>query len=90
MGLSLSAGYVFFVMGMSRGVSPVSAAIVSNIEPVLNPLWVLLALGERPGLLTVIGALFVLCAVTGYSLMTSGRFGKKSLPPVEEGLEIEN
>jgi drug/metabolite transporter (DMT)-like permease len=34
------------------------------IEPILNPIWVLLALGERPGPLSLLGGVIVLAAVT--------------------------
>jgi hypothetical protein len=34
------------------------------IEPILNPIWVLLVLGERPGPLSLLGGVVVLSAVT--------------------------
>ena len=37
LGVALTLGYLFFSIGMRRGVPPVTAAIVSNIEPILNP-----------------------------------------------------
>lgn len=67
MGLGLAGGYIFISKGM-KTVSPLSAAITSNIEPVLNPIWVFIFLGEAPGLLAIIGALVVLSTVTLYSL----------------------
>jgi drug/metabolite transporter (DMT)-like permease len=33
------------------------------IEPILNPLWVLIAIGERPAPLALVGAAIVLSAV---------------------------
>lgn len=67
MGLGLSGGYIFISKGM-KTVSPLSAAITSNIEPVLNPLWVFIFLGEAPGILAIVGAVIVLGTVTWYSL----------------------
>lgn len=67
MGLGLAGGYIFISKGM-KTVSPLSAAITSNIEPVLNPIWVFIFLGEAPGVLAIIGALVVLSTVTLYSL----------------------
>lgn len=49
MGACLTLGYLFFSAGMRQGVSPVTAAIVSNIEPILNPTWCFLFLGKTPG-----------------------------------------
>ena len=68
MGLCLGLGYVFFALGMKAKLSPTIAAIVANIEPVLNPMWVLIFLGEGPGTLSFFGAAVVLITVTVYSL----------------------
>lgn len=84
MGLSLSAGYLLFSQGMRLGVSPVTAAIVSNVEPVLNPLWVYLAMGEQPGPFTLLGAALVLLSVTLYSVLKgrqAQKASKKALNP---------
>lgn len=67
LGACLASGYIFITLGM-RTVSPVSAALMSNIEPVLNPLWVFLFLGETPGWVAILGAIVVLSTVTWYSL----------------------
>jgi drug/metabolite transporter (DMT)-like permease len=37
--------------------------LIPLIEPVLNPVWVMLALGERPGPWAIAGAALVLGAV---------------------------
>ena len=68
MGVTLGLGYLFFALGMRRGVAPAAAAVVSNIEPVLNPTWVFLFCGEAPGALSILGAALVLITVTAYSL----------------------
>ena len=70
MGLGLAGGYIFISMGMKYA-SPLSAAITANIEPVLNPLWVFIFLGEAPGITAIIGAVIVLTSVTLYSLPES-------------------
>ena len=57
---------------MKRGVPPVTAAIVSNIEPILNPV-VLPLSREFPGVLSIIGALIVLTAVTAYTILSLPR-----------------
>ena len=70
LGAALTLGYLFFSIGMRRGVPPVTAAIVSNIEPILNPTWCFLFLGEFPRVLSIIGALIVLTAVTAYTILS--------------------
>ena len=71
MGLCLGLGYLCFALGMRSQLSPTVAAIVANIEPVLNPMWVLIFLGEGPGMLSFIGAAVVLVTVTVYSLRSA-------------------
>ena len=73
LGVALTLGYLFFSLGMKRGVPPVTAAIVSNIEPILNPTWCFLFLGEFPGVLSIVGALIVLTAVTAYTILSLPR-----------------
>ena len=67
LGLCLAGGYFFISLAMGR-VSPVSAALLANLEPILNPVWVFLFVGEVPSLLTVLGAVVVITAVTVYSI----------------------
>lgn len=72
MGLSLGFGYLFFAYGI-RETGPVTAAILSNVEPVLNPVWVFLFYRENPGIYSIIGALVVLATVTVYTCVTAKR-----------------
>lgn len=71
MGICLAVGYLSFSKGMALDVQPVTASIVANVEPVLNPFWVFLAMGEKPGILTLVGAALVLLSVTAYSILKS-------------------
>ena len=68
LGVCLAGGYFFISRSMSN-VSPISAALLANLEPILNPLWVFLFLGERPGALTLVGSGIVLVTATIYSLL---------------------
>ncbi|MEG6550364.1 EamA family transporter [Desulfocurvibacter africanus] len=52
-----------------RQVSAMVAVLVPVVEPLLNPVWVYLILGERPGPWAMIGGAVVLIAVTGRSLL---------------------
>ena len=70
MGLAQTGGYFFFCKATSR-IQPLTAAITSNIEPVLNPIWVFLFIGETPGLLSILGAVIVLTTVTIYSIRSA-------------------
>ena len=70
LGICLAGGYFFISKSMSN-VSPVSAALLANLEPILNPVWAFLLVGERPGALTLVGASIVLVAATVYALLPS-------------------
>lgn len=71
MGVCLGLGYIFFSVGMRGGISPLSAAIVANVEPILNPTWCFLFLREWPGHLTLSGAAIVLAVVSVYTILSS-------------------
>ena len=71
MGISLGMGYLLLGIGLKTA-SPVSAAILENLEPVLNPIWVFAFMGERPGTIGMIGCCIVLITVTLYSCLPDG------------------
>jgi drug/metabolite transporter (DMT)-like permease len=60
--------YALFARAI-REVTALEAMLIPTIEPVLNPLWVLLLLGEAPGRLALVGGAIILTAVTGRGLL---------------------
>ena len=74
LGLCLAGGYYFVSAAMGH-VSPIFAVLLSNLEPVLNPVWVALflpQLGEIPGGLSLVGSAIVLITAGVYSLTAEG------------------
>jgi len=65
---------LLFAAAIKR-ISAVSANLIAVIEPVFNPLWVFLALGEAPGSKALIGGAVILAAVTGASIISARRAG---------------
>jgi drug/metabolite transporter (DMT)-like permease len=63
---------ILFAAAIKR-ISAVSANLIAVIEPVFNPIWVFLALGEAPGPKAVIGGLIIVVAVTGASIISAKR-----------------
>jgi drug/metabolite transporter (DMT)-like permease len=63
---------ILFSTAIKR-VSAAQANLIAVIEPVFNPVWVFLALGEKPGCTTLLGGGIVIAAVTAASLVTSKR-----------------
>jgi drug/metabolite transporter (DMT)-like permease len=66
--VQLGLPYVFYATAIKH-VSALEATLIPLLEPVLNPLWVMLALGERPGPWAIVGGLLVLSAVLGRGVM---------------------
>jgi drug/metabolite transporter (DMT)-like permease len=61
-------------------ITALEAILIPVIEPLLNPLWVLLLLGEAPGPLALVGGAVVLGAVTGRGALVARR--QRAGPPV--------
>ncbi len=74
----IAIAYACFVRGL-RHVTATEASLTGMLEPVANPLWVVLLLGERPSTYAVIGGMIVLAAIAWHTL--SGRAVAEMLPP---------
>lgn len=61
--VQLGLGYAIYSRAIKH-VTALEAVIIPVIEPILNPLWVMLFIGEKPGGLALLGGLLVLLAVT--------------------------
>lgn len=66
--VQIGLAYTLFTYGMARGVRSLDAGIVGYIEPVLNPLWVFLVLGERPSGWALIGGAIIISAVIAHTI----------------------
>lgn len=60
--VQLGLPYVFYGVAIKH-VTALEATLIPLLEPVLNPLWVMLALGERPGSWAMVGGAIVLGTV---------------------------
>jgi drug/metabolite transporter (DMT)-like permease len=58
----IGLAFVFFSSAIKH-VPALEATLISTLEPVLNPLWVFLFIGEKPGLFALVGGLIVLAGV---------------------------
>ncbi len=71
--LQLGLPYVLYAAAIKH-VTALEATLIPLLEPVLNPTWVMLALGERPGPWAILGGVLVLGAVLARgALMVRGR-----------------
>lgn len=67
---------------------PVTASLVSGIEPVLNPILVAVFYGELMGPLSLLGAAVVICGVAGYNVLLARR--KRETPSPKVGGDMKN
>jgi drug/metabolite transporter (DMT)-like permease len=73
--LQIGIAYVLFTNGISKGVRSLDASIIGFIEPLLNPIWVFLIVGEQPSGWAILGGVVILGAVVFHTLR-----GQKNQP----------
>jgi DME family drug/metabolite transporter len=71
--IQIGLAYTLFTVAMARGVRSLDAGIVGYVEPVLNPIWVFLVLGERPNHWAIIGGGIIVVAVVCHMLIEAKR-----------------
>jgi len=75
----LGFGYIFFSLGIKQTAATTSS-IIATLEPILNPFWVFLILGEIPTPLAIVGGLIVLITVSVYNtIVTRENYSKKRI-----------
>lgn len=62
-GLFVALSYTLYAKA-STALSAFETVLLPIIDPVLNPIWVFLFLGEKPGIFTIFGAVIIIVAVT--------------------------
>lgn len=67
----LGIAFILYTVAV-RKLPAIESMLISMIEPILNPIWVFLVVGERPGALAIVGGVIVIVAVTMRSLIASG------------------
>ena len=67
--VQIGCAYALFVKGL-EAITAAEASIISLLEPVLNPIWVFLGIGERPTSFAIAGAAIVLAAIVWRTVST--------------------
>lgn len=70
--IQFGVSYIFLSKGLDK-VSPVAASLTSTIEPILNPLLVVVFCGETVGRTALLGALLVVGGATVYNLRQAAK-----------------
>ncbi len=64
----IGIAYILFTNGIARGVRSLDASIIGFIEPLLNPVWVFLVIGETPSKWAILGGMIIISAVILHTL----------------------
>lgn len=78
----LGCAYLLYALAIKH-ISAIEAILIPVIEPLLNPLWVFLFIGEKPGTWTLIGGAVVIASVTGRSII-AGHYSRIEASPIGE------
>lgn len=68
--LQIAVAYILYTLAI-REVRAIEAILVTTLEPILNPAWVFLFLGERPGKWALLGGSLVIGAILLHQLINS-------------------
>jgi drug/metabolite transporter, DME family len=66
--VQIGIAYVLFIRGVVRGVRPLDASIIGFLEPILNPVWVFLIVGERPSNWALLGGFIIIFAIAFHTI----------------------
>lgn len=72
----IAFAYALFSYGLKR-IMAVEASIISMFEPVLNPIWVFIGYGEKPGFWAIVGGVIIITAITVRTLAGSTSFFRR-------------
>lgn len=65
----IGISYILFIKGVRGGTRPLDASIIGFIEPLLNPVWVFLFVGERPSNWAILGGAIIIITVVIHTLI---------------------
>jgi drug/metabolite transporter (DMT)-like permease len=71
--VQIGIAYLLFTLAMARGLRSLDAGIIGYVEPVLNPIWVFLFLGEKPSTWAILGGAIIITSVAAHMLSESKR-----------------
>lgn len=72
----LGIPYVLYAIA-SKDCPPLACSLIGMLEPLLNPVWVAIFIGEMPGMYALIGACIIIATVTWWCIFGTGDECKK-------------
>lgn len=71
----IGVSYILFIKGVRGGTRPLDASLIGFIEPLLNPVWVFIFVGERPSQWAVLGGAIIIAAIAIHTTRQYARRG---------------
>lgn len=69
----IGLSYILFIKGVRAGTRPLDASLIGFIEPLLNPVWVFIFVGERPSQWALLGGGIIIAAIATHTLRQYAR-----------------
>lgn len=69
----IGVSYILFIRGVRGGTRPLDASLIGFIEPLLNPVWVFIFVGERPSRWALLGGGIIVAAIAFHTIRQYGR-----------------
>ena len=73
--VQVGGAYILFSIGIKH-TPPVTASLITGMEPIMNPLWVALFYGEAVSALSIIGSVIVVGSIVLYNVWLAKRSGE--------------
>ena len=67
----IGVAYILFTKGIAEGVRSLDASIIGFVEPLLNPVWVFLFIGERPSNWAILGGAIIIAAIIFHTISSN-------------------
>lgn len=77
----IGIAYVLFTYGIAAGVRSMDASIIGFFEPLFNPIWVFLVMGEQPSKWAILGGAIIIAAVAFHTLQQNRNKKAEIVPP---------
>src|SRR5688572_23334214 len=66
--VQIGISYILFIKGVRGGTRPLDASLIGFIEPLLNPVWVFIFVGERPSQWALLGGAIIITAIAVHTI----------------------
>ncbi len=64
----IGLAYYLFTLGIAKGVRSLDASIIGFIEPLFNPMWVVIFIGEKPTNWALVGGAAIIATIAAHTI----------------------